>query len=276
MRLIILILLIVFLACNKKSANSYNEKVLASVDDQKLYANDVDIANELKGKDSVDLANKIIDEWVRNQLIYRFAKENISETDEIEKAVENFRHDYTLLMLQKELLKINLDTNFTKTEIDTFYNNNQELFYLKNDVVNIQILILNKQAKPDSALFYFNHIADKDSREMLEQFCTNNTLLCMIEENNWYNASEISEKFNFLKNKLTETNREVKKTTNNEGNIILYKINHYLKSGSLKPIELAKSDIKQILLNKRSQNLVKDKLNAIYQDELQKNTHKIY
>lgn len=276
MRFIILILFFVFFACNKKSANSYNEKVLASVDDQKLFANDVDIANELKGQDSIDLANKIINEWVRNQLIYRFAKENISETDEIEKAVENFRHDYTLLMLQKELLKINLDTNFTKTEIDTFYNNNQELFYLKNDVVNIQILILNKHAKPDSALFYFNHIADKDSREMLEQFCTNNTLLCMIEENNWYNASEISEKFNFLKNKLSETKGEVKKTTNNEGNIILYKINHYLKSGSLKPIDLAKSDIKQILLNKRSQNLVKDKLNAIYQDELQKNTHKIY
>jgi len=276
MKYLVLILFLVFFSCKNKSEKQDRERVLATVDEQNLYASDIEISEGLKGKDSIELAKKMIDDWVKNQLLYRFAKDNVNETDEIELAVENFRRDYTLLMLQKELLKINLDTNFNKQDIDSFYYNNKDLFLLKNDLVNLQVIILNKNVKADSALFYFNHIADKDTREILEEYCTKSTLLCMIDENNWYNGDEVKEKYKFLSGKLSETNGEVRKTTNSEGLIVLYKINHYLKAGSTKPLALAQADIKQILLNKRSQNVVKDKMNAIYQDELQKNTHKIY
>lgn len=269
--------LFIIISCNSKKRNN-DDRIIAEVADLKLYASDIKISGNIKGKDSIDAAKRIIDEWVKSKLIYEYAKSNIINEDEIEDAVQNFREDYTKLAFEQELIHKNLDTVISHADLETYYNNNIETFKLKYPIVKLQLVVLDKSVPSDSLEFYLKNSDDKDTEEQLQEFCGSKALVCMLDNKNWQNANDITSKFPFLDNKLNDLKKSGKlyKTSDSKNNIIYVKVTDYIGKDNAQPMEFARPTISKILLSKRSQTIVQQKINAIYQEQLEKNKHKIY
>ena len=92
--LIIILFSVVFLSCEyiqvDSSKKTENDKIIASVGEDNLYESDLEnlLPENYKEEDSIVLTKSFINTWAKELLLYKRAKENLSEdqNDEIDQS----------------------------------------------------------------------------------------------------------------------------------------------------------------------------------------------
>jgi len=148
MRVLTILSIFLLFSCSMFEEN-ISEVSIARVEDKFLYQSDLEgiVPIETTEEDSALIVNNYIQGWVKDNLILQKAELNLREDQKnVQKQLEDYRKSLIIYAYEKELIKQRLDTSVSATEIQDFYDNNDQNFELKNDIVKVRYLKVNKNA----------------------------------------------------------------------------------------------------------------------------------
>ena len=278
-RIFKILILILLNSCNNWI--QVNEEVVARIGTSYLYKKDlVDfIKTPISKSDSLLKLNSFIDNWARKQLILQQAKIILPESTliELETMIKDYRNDLFINSYRKAVINKNLDTIINDSEINMFLNNNKEIFRLKAPLFKVRYIhvppynVDKEKIKLSFQRFNYNDRVFLDS--LSYQFST-----YLLSDSLWINKSNLISKVSFLNQNNFDRLIKKSKFYNIEDTlgVYLFFIKDLLKEGELAPNEIFTSKIKNIILNKRKQELIKQFEKDILQDAIKSKTFEKY
>ena len=276
----ITLLFFLVIGCNQ-FYNVKQDVVVARAGNSYLYRSELrDNITVFSSKtDSIIQSENYINNWARKQLLFDQAIINldIEAQKEMDELVNSYRSDLWSRSYKEFIVKSNIDTLISKTEIETYYRENQNNFRLNEAMVNLRYIALpsenidlleikNKLIRfqeedirfLDSLTFQFNSYGLKDSlwltkRELIRT-------LPIINENNFENYLKKSQFF------LIEDAFEV----------YLLFVNNYVLRNEVAPLVSIENTIRKIVFNKRKLDFIKQFDKEILQDAIRTKKFQLY
>ena len=107
-------------------------------------AEDIDLTEfeDLNSDDSLVQIRTMVRNWATQQLLIDGATLNLEEKqlEDFESLVQQYRTDLYTSAYLEALVKRNLDTTITQEELSVTYNQNKELFVLKEDLLKLRYI----------------------------------------------------------------------------------------------------------------------------------------
>lgn len=272
--------LIVMFACNRKPVKDENRKALARANNAYLYEDEVKdiVPFGTSEKDSVELVKKYIDNWIHETLVIQKAESNLTEDKKnVEKQLQDYRNSLITFAYEKELVNQKLDTVLTDAEIEEYYNNNQSNFELKDNIIKVVYIKVNKTAPDMKKLQNWYKSEDAKDKELLASYCHQFAANYYLDDSTWLFFDDLLKEIpiqTYNKELFLQNNRFV------EVNDSLYNyfvnIKGFKIRNSLSPISFEKDNIKNIILNKRKLQLITKMKEDVYNDALNNNKIELY
>ena len=229
------------------------------------------IPNESSPKDSAMLAERYIQEWLKEQVVLNQAEANLEdEQKNFDEMIENYRKSLLMYAYEQQLVRQKLDTVVKSDEIERYYNDNLQNFQLKDYIVKLKFCAVgvdNKNIKTLKKLFNSSDPADLVKWEKL---CVENNASYYFDEDKWMLWDEfiqqipitVVDKEGFLKkNKSMEFEKD--------NNLYLIAITDYQLSGSQSPLSFETEKIRGMIINNRKMELLTNMREDLYNKALQ-------
>ncbi len=268
-----------------QSCNYYKEteerEVVARVNENYLYKEDIQalIGENVTEEDSILIVSNFITRWATQQLLIDRAKYNLSGEvqKEFDELVKNYKNELYTKAYADALVSKKLDTSFNESEIESYYEEHLENFRLNEDLVKLRFINLDKNSldfKDIKRKFIrFNEEDKTDLDRIALQFkafsfndsvwVSTSSVFNRVGPLSDSNKSQLLKKSNFLE---LEDSLEV----------YLVYVNDVLLRNDQAPLEYANPTIKQIILNKRKAELVKELEKDITRDAIENKQFEIY
>lgn len=268
LRIYIALVLLLLAACGKKDSNS-SEEVLAEYNGKFLYKTDIpeDILGKFKeGGDSTGLLKSFIDKWLENQVMVAIAEEKLSDEEKNkEKLIEDYRNSLLIYEYQQKLMRENLDTAVTESEIAAFYKDNIETFLLRKNIVKIKYVKILKQKADLNKLKKLMQTASPENDKLLMTLAESNAENFYLDSN-WLYLDDITKEIpldeNYNQQRFLANNKFIQIEENNML-YLLYIIDFRIKNAT-SPLAFERDKIKDILLYKRQLNFLKDNQKKLF------------
>ena len=258
-----------------------DRKAVARVDDNFLYEDDLKnlVIEGTPLNDSLQTINSFINRWATQQLLLDGAERNLSEEKQIDfdKLVRQYKNDLYTKAYLEALVKKSIDTVINDVQAAAVYEANQETFKLNEELVKFRYITLP-----------LNAINEKDIKKRFRRFNANDRRFLdsisvqfksySLNDSVWIKASQITKKIKVLN---SENKRELLKKSNfleikDSLDLYLMQINDVLNQNDLAPQEYVKPTIKQIVINKRKLELIKQLEKDITKDAIKNKQFEIY
>lgn len=267
--------------CEYFQKSTDDRKVVVRVNDSYLYEDDINqlINENTSPEDSAVIVSNYITRWATQQLLIDRAELNLPESKqkEFNELVNNYRNELYTNAYTEALVSRDIDTSLTQEEISEYYEANKENFRLNEDLVKLRYINLPKKANNIEAIKKrFIRFNDKDKKALSDiaiQFKNYS-----MNDSVWVKTKSVYSKIG----PLSVGNRdELLKKSNfmelqDSLNVYLVYVNDVLARNDQAPLEYTKPTIREILLNKRKQNLIKELEKDITKDAIKNNEFEIY
>ncbi len=272
--LFVFLLSIIMLSCSTKDSDN----LIASVNEKVLLRSELLSEMPSQLEDSTYFVEKFINDWIRRQLLLSHAEINLSvDLDKYEKQVEDYRASLLIFAYQQELINQNLDSSISFSDINDYYDSYISEFDLSNNIFKGRFIIIDKLA-PDINFVNSNYKSDNEVIiKELENYCLKYAKEYYIETEKWNYFSSINNKLPRL------IDDEVTFLINTDGvffedaNYRYYVyIDEYRVKGDTSPLALELDKIKDVLLNKKKVNYLKELEEDLYEIALSKKKINIY
>ncbi len=286
-KIVLLFLFSFFVSCQflekfkKSSEETDTKKALASVFDSKLYLSDVKnlVPKDLNPKDSVIFVKGIINSWAKQQILFKKAEENISETEDIEinNLVKKYKEDLYINKYKEELIKKQLDTVINQEQIDSFYEKNKDNFKLANDILKVKYIIIDKNDSDKNKIIKLFKSDKEEDIDKLESYSINFTDYS-INDQNWISYEKILTKIPVFRNEKRNNVLKLSKFMQKKDSLKLYlvAINEVRKKNETAPLEYVIPKIKELIIHKRKFELIREIEKTLLNDAIKNNTFKEY
>src|ERR1051326_2770092 len=173
-------------SCSSPSHNA-NEKPVARVGEAYLYPSDLkDIGTGNSKEDSVQIAAKYINNWIRETLLLQQAENNLTgDKKKFDKMVEDYRKSLITYQYESELVKQKLDTLVNDDEIGQYYDDNKTNFELKDNIIKVIYVKVSKKAPKIDKIKEWYRSTDTKDKDALESYCHQYAENFYLDENNW-------------------------------------------------------------------------------------------
>jgi hypothetical protein len=277
-----LLLTITFTGCQwfKKEKPEQPGNAVARVHDKFLYSEDIRkmLTPGTTREDSILIVTNYVQSWIKQQVILHKAETNLDEEKkDVDKKLEEYRNSLITYIYETELIRQRLDTVVTDPEIEKYYAENQQNFELKDNIIKVLYLRVNRDApKLKKAREWYRSSNTKD-RAALEEYCYQFASDFHLDDETWLLFDDLLKKVpikTYDKEAFLRNNRfiEIEDSTN----IYLVKIADMKIRESLSPLSFVKEDIRNLIINGRKLMLIKEMEKAAYDEALKKNEFEIY
>ena len=265
---VILVIAAAMTGCGQEH-NHKGKTPLVEVSGEFLYKEDLQAALPLNisKDDSVLFAEHYIRNWIEDALLFDKAEGNIPDNDKISKLVENYRRALIMHTYQEELVNQKSANDISEEEINAYYEKNKELFRLDNPLVK-GLFIKVPLSSPDLGnvrVWYRKN--NQDVIEKLEKYSLRNAVSYDYFYDRWTSVPDVAAKIplkvldtdaNYLdKNR----NVEVKDTAF----CYFLHIEDFLGKDKQKPLDFARDEIKEILINLKRVEFINKVKEDLYQ-----------
>lgn len=274
-----LLIFILLAGCESELFRQGNDEPLARVFDTYLYRTDVEdlVPQGTSAKDSISMVKNFINKWIEEQLLIRAAEESLTtEQKNFKKQLADYRNSLLIYTYESFLIHQNLDTLVTGEEILEYYELNKQNFELKENIVKVHFIILDKEPRrnnPIKRLLLSDALEDLDE---LEYFAKSDAYDYYLEDE-WVTFSEL------IKRIPIETYNQVLFLQNNQyvelKDSVYYYFVRFLDfkiKESVSPLSLEKENIRNIILNKRKVDLIHSMRKQILQEAMNNNRFEIF
>lgn len=279
MRYAFLLLILLVSSCQLKEVSS--DKIVARVNNQYLYASEVNdhLRANLSSADSTSMAKNYINAWVKEQLLLEKAVFNLnpSQQTSLENLIRQYRNDIFIKTYQEEWLKSRMDTLVTPQEIEAYYKENKQNFKLHQDLVRgryVQLPLANfNKASVSRALRRFND-SDRNYLDSISlQFNS-----AYLNDSVWFRPQAFFNRINRSSPQEYDRYLKSKRFFEIEDSIDLYLVfvEEVRRRNEIAPLSHINPTLKQILLNKRKLETMRQFDNDILEEAIKNKTLEIY
>ncbi len=273
----VILLAIVISGCNKK--DNRDSDVIAEVGNIQLHLSEIAhvLPDNLEKEDSISMAHDYINKWIKRQLLIQKAEENLSvDQKDLSKELEEYRNSLIIYRYKNELMKQRMDTTVSEAQILEYYNANKENFKLSKNIVKaIFVKTPEEFAEPEQLIKWCTNPAEEDIIE-LRDYCIQYAKNYAFFTDNWVDfglvAKSIPQQINNPEEFLKQNNR-IELTE--DGYYYLVSIQDYKLKNELAPAEFVADNIKNLIINKKKIEFLKEVENKVYTEGIRKNKFKI-
>jgi len=256
------------------------EEPVARVFEHYLYPSDLEkvIPSGTNSQDSMLLAKRYTETWVKDKLMQRRAEESLTEEQmDFESQIEEYHRSLIIYTYRQNLLQQKMDTVVSEREINSYYEENSKNFVLDQNVIKGTFIKVPLSAPNLDQLRRWSWNNREEDLDQLEKYC-----ISYAEKYNDFNDTWID--FSTIKNQLPMRISDPVRYLNSYRNIetsdslfrYLVHISDHLTEGEVAPVELVTEDITNIILNKRKFKFIDDLENRVYSEGVSKNQFEIY
>jgi hypothetical protein len=265
----------------KKKIIGEDEKPLARAFENYLYPSDLnDLTKGMTPEDSARVVKAVVEKWLQRQLLLKKAKDNIPDDDpSIMRKVEDYRESLILYEYEKALITDKLDTTIKQSDIEKYYEQFADNFPLQNDVYLVQFIKLKEEA-PELKNFkkLLQNIRSEEDEQQIEGYCKANASAYAFAHPLWYGAENLKTVFMLSDNEISalSVSEKFKEFNKEDGSILFFRVRNLKRKGEQSPIELARTDIAKILIEKRKMQLIDNFYNRVFKEGISSKNAELY
>ena len=226
-----------------------------------MYIDDIknSIPKGTKADDSLSLIKKYINSWVSEQLVLHAAEDNLNKAQKnVDQQLKDYRNSLITYEFEKELVSQKLDTNVSNAEIEAYYNQNKNNFELKNNIIKVVYVKVNKKAPQIEKLkLWCRSDAPKD-KELLLNYCHQYAENFYLDDNVWLLFDDLLKEIpiqpTYNKELFLQNNRFLE--VSDPASLYFVNIKGFQIKNSISPLSFERENIKNIILNKRKLKLI--------------------
>ena len=268
---ILLTLSVSLFAC-KKAIQTDEPDALVKVNDRILTRNEVEslIPKGTTSADSLLLAESYIKKWVKDELVLKIAQRNLgSDKETIDKLVGAYRRSLLRYRYQEKLIQEKLSDEIQESDVLTYYDTNKEKFVLDKNLIKGLFLKVPADAPNLSEVKTWYKSGNVASLEKIEKYSIQNAAIYEYFFDKWVDFDEIR---NNIPNQISnpESFLRTNKTLEVTDSSFCYFLNirQVLLKGQVEPFEYAEPRIREILINQRKLDFIKEFEEELYNDAL--------
>ncbi len=275
MRLLVASLLVVccgFASCDGNT-DHHGRTPIVSVNGMFLYQDDIKniLPVGMSSADSTTFVENYIRNWVEDALLYRKAERNISDDQRIQRLVENYRRALVMHEYQQKLIGQQLLREVSESELQAFYEQNKNLF--KADETLIKGLFIKVPLSASEIKQVRRWYRDKEQKtvDKLEKLSLSTAADYMYFYDRWIPASTVLVKIPLqLDNaeRYLSDNRQIEVEDSLYGYFL--NIDDVLLRNQEKPFEVAREDVKSVMLNLKQADFMRNVKADLYEEAMNK------
>lgn len=262
------LLVIIISSCNNNRLIT-DDRVVARAYGNYLYESELIGLTpvDASSSDSLAIVNSYINNWIKNQLLLQQAEKNLTSMQkDFTRQLRDYRNSLIIYTYESELVRQNLDTLVSKSEIEAYYQANLDNFILKDDIVQFfYVKIQEESPMLKHMIKLFKRDFEKYQDSLVYYAMRHSDDYALITDEwiplNYFTSKvplQVENPTAFLeKNKFVEIQEE-------PYHHLIYFTDFNLK-GSVAPISYETENIKLIILNKRKQELIREMHRDIYE-----------
>ena len=257
-----------------------DREVVVRVNQSYLYEDDIQalINENTSAEDSAIIVSNYITRWATQQLLIDRAELNLpqSQQQEFRELVDNYRNELYTNAYTDAVVSRDLDTSLNREAIESYYEKNKENFILNEDLVKLRYINLAKNSNNlDDIKEKFTRFNEEDQQDLLNMAIQFKNY--SMNDSVWVKTKTVYDKIGPLS---VEDRSSLLKKSNfmelqDSLNVYLVYVNDVLSRDEQAPIEYASATIREILLNKRKQALIKELEKDITKDAIKNNEFEI-
>lgn len=267
---LLIIVLSAFFSCTNKTADTTRQKLL-EVEGKFLYLDQIQeiIPPNVNAKDSAEIAESFIRKWVTDVLLYENAKRNITNKEEIDELLEDYRKSLIIHQYQQKLLQERLPKEPTEEEIKAFYDKYKDQLVLKENIIQGILLVTPANAPQLANVRSWVQSGNTKALENIEKFSMQHAISYDYFAEKWVPFSEILKKLplqledqaNYLSGR-----RFVDLSDSTKHYFLSIKASKLV--GQTEPYEMARPKIVNLIMNKLKADFISNFENDIYNDAI--------
>jgi hypothetical protein len=278
--LILFTLLALASSCKLFKKNADPKNAVARAFDGYLFPEDLVgiVPQGASRQDSISLTRNFIDNWIRQKVVLHKAEENLdNEKKDVEKQLSEYRNSLVTYAYEKALIEQKLDTTISQQEVEDFYNSNQSNFELKDNIIRVIYLKLNKKSpKIDKARLWYKSENKKD-RDLLTEYCHQYALNYFLDDNTWLLFDDLLKEIpikTYDKEQFLQNNRNIE--TEDSLNLYLVSIKGFKVKNSVSPLGFEENNIRAMIINRRKLKLIEEMEHQAFENAKKRNDFEVY
>lgn len=274
MRIIHLGLLSILLctACNRQYENK-GRTPLIEIDGNFLYREDLQSAlpGNLHKEDSLLFAEHYIRNWAEDVLLYEKAQDNVPDDGTIEKLVENYRKALIMHTYQQALIHQKLSDKISEEELVDYYDKNKELFKLEAPVMRGLFIKVPLKAPQLANVRRWYKSSAQDAVDHMEKYSLQNAVKYEYFYDKWIPLAEILDLIPQKKSNIEVLlNKQRHVELKDTAFYYFLNVGDYRAAGEQAPYEFVRSNVKDMLLNLKQVEFIKQIKSDLYQQAVNK------
>lgn len=261
--------------------DSNQPRAIARVNDHYLYAIDVDgiVSADVSAEDSTNIMTAYVNNWVRKQLLIDEATAKIDfDEAEIQRKILDYRYSLIAYEYKSYYVNQNLKKEVSDEEIQKYYDENQDNFPLKQNIIRGKFIRVPKDAPDLNKIKTLIYSSRKDKIEELRSYCFSNAIMYSLEDSVWINFDDIIKNTPLaeIPNKEEFLKRTKYIESSDESSLYYFLIKEYKKTDDIAPLEIVKDQVMGIIVNKRKVELARILEKEVYDKAVESGAFEIY
>ena len=272
-------LIILLLVCSCDLPTNEESNAVARVGEDFLFISDLENQMKPNGSDSIQITTRTINEWAEELLYLKKAEINLSsrEKKRLEELVSTYRNDLYVKTYKDKAIQSQLDSIVEKEEIESYFEQNKLNFKTNKDLMRGRYVRVRNENYNLRSIRKSIRRFNEDDKVFLDSIALQFTTYS-LNDSIWVQASQffnrlpsISERRNknFLKN---DTFFELQDSLE----VYLVVVEEVVLRNDLAPLDYVAPTLKQILINKRKLELMRQLDREIIEEGLLQNIYEVY
>ena len=277
MKSIYLITLLLIGSCDLPTNEESN--AVARVGEDFLFISDLENQIGPNGGDSLQITMRTINEWAEELLYLKKAEINLSSREKIglEELVSTYRNDLYVKTYKDKAIQSQLDSIVEKVEIEYYFDQNKFNFKTNKDLMRGRYVRVRNENYNLRSIRKSIRRYNEDDKVFLDSIALQFTTYS-LNDSIWVQASQFFNRLpsiperrykNFLKN---DTFFELQDSLE----VYLVVIEEVVLRNDLAPLDYVAPTLKQILINKRKLELMRQLDREIIEEGLRQNIYEVY
>lgn len=227
----------------------------------------------LSQKDSTAFADEYIRNWAEDELLYQKAEGNIPDNVKIDERVAAFRKALVMHMYEEELVNQELGNTVSDEEVEAYYRQNSGMFRAGQPYIQGLFIKVPLTASQLSKVRGWYKRNTQDAIDNLSKYGIGNAVSYEYFYDRWIPLSDIAVK---LPLKALDTDRDYLNRNRNvevRDTAFCYflHVENFLPEGEQLPLEYARSEIKEILINLKRVDFINRMKQDLYKEASEDN-----
>ncbi|MDR1886617.1 MAG: hypothetical protein LBQ70_01765 [Prevotellaceae bacterium] len=257
-----------------ETEHKQKEVPLVEAGTKKLYLSDIkDYLSNLSPADSLTILTDYVNKWAKNQAVLLHAENTLSEREkDLSKEIDDYRTSLLVHKYEQSYIRDKMDTTVSSTEIERFYNDNPDNFQLPGVLVKaLYIKVTNDFKDIDKIRSLYRSNREKDIEE-LGTIAMHGAEAYGAFNGEWIDLGELTASLPGTAETYENRAIRVKSIEDSDERYTYFiKINDISMKGTVAPLEHVQSNIKNIILNRRKTDLIRQMENSAFNDAINRN-----